>query len=69
MLAFNFTQWKVDPSVIENAPIAIFKIVEAGDETSECRRLDLDSSRRSLTLQKADGPKYGRPESQFFNRI
>ncbi len=39
-----FTKWKVNPSVIENAPIAIFKIVEAWDEASESWRFNLNSS-------------------------
>jgi len=52
--------------MIENASIAIFQIVEAGDETRKGRRLYLDSTRRSFTLQQTDGPKYRRPESIFF---
>ena len=39
-----FTKWKVNPSVIENAPIAIFKIVEARNEASESWRFNLNSS-------------------------
>jgi hypothetical protein len=49
-----FTKWKVNPSVIENAPIAIFKIVEARNEASESWRFNLNSScsQKNINIRK-----------------
>ena len=70
------TEWKIDPSMVENPPVAVLDVVEGPDEVGEHRRVQLDLSGRPLTTQDVmhphdRGPGMGHlgPKSRFTRPI